>query len=104
MSDLNVGDKIKLHEFKQRFTVWAASENFAILTKPFNLKKTYTYTILDFRKNLRNRDNQVFGFWEDYDNKEGAAIALDALEKGELEISHRGPVKIDIERVDRCLT
>jgi hypothetical protein len=96
---LKRGDKVKLNQFKQRFTVQAASENFAILTKPFNLKKTYSYTILDFRKNLRNRDNQVFGFWEDYDNKEGATIALDALEKGEIEISHKGPLPIDIEKI-----
>lgn len=98
MKNLEVGDRIKFKEEKQRYRVRARNGRFVICTKPFNPKKTVIYTILDFKKGLRNRDNMVFS--DGYETDEQCRDALVRLGAGEMEISHRGPVPIDIERVD----
>lgn len=42
------GDKFKADRERNRYTVMAADERFAILIKPFAAKHTYVYTIADF--------------------------------------------------------
>jgi hypothetical protein len=106
---IEIGSKIKFTNEKQRFTVIGSSENFTVCTKPLNQikrvrggfehKKTYIYTIIDWRQKKRNRDNLIFGSFNSYNTKSGAKKNIDALEKGEMELSHRGIVELDIQEI-----
>ncbi len=96
---MKVGDKIKFVGEKQRFTVQALNERFVICTKPFNLKKTVFYSIIDLKENVRGRDNLVFGFWDGYESKQSCELALEELKKGEMEVSRRNRVPLKIEKI-----
>jgi len=79
---------------KQRYKVQAFSKRFIILTKPFNARKTYLYSIVDLERKVRGRDNLVFGFIHGYNNKAGASKAIKWLEAKEteqasMEVSYR---------------
>lgn len=94
IKSLKVGDKVKFCREKQRYTVRAISDNFIILTKPYNLKKTVIYTIIDIKRNVRGADNLIFcnGYETDEDVKE----AMEMLENGKMEVSYRNYVTLDI--------
>ena len=55
------GDKFKADGERLRYTVIAADDRFAIMTKPFAPKKTYIYTITDLRRGIRGSCNMIFG-------------------------------------------
>lgn len=57
---LKIGDKIKFKNEKQRYTVKAKSERFLICTKPFNLRKTCLYSIIDLNRLIRGTNNLIF--------------------------------------------
>ena len=65
-----VGDKIRFKEEKQRYTVQACNDHFAVCTKPFNPKHTCLYTIIDFVNGVRGTENLAFcmGFEQLVDN------------------------------------
>lgn len=65
--------KVKFDAERQRYTVMAANERFAILTKPFNAQKTYLYTITDLKRGVRGPCNLIFGLPCDVDTLAGAA-------------------------------
>jgi hypothetical protein len=56
----NVGQKIYFKEEKKPYTVKACDSRYVVCTKPFNLKKTVFYTILDTFKNMRGTENLIF--------------------------------------------
>jgi hypothetical protein len=97
---IKIGDKIKFTEEKQRYTVQAMSKRFIICTKPMNAHKTVLYTILDFTLLIRNKDNLVFGIY-DYAKKADCESALESLISGEMGVSRRGCIDINIERIDK---
>jgi hypothetical protein len=70
-----------------------------ICTKPFNLRHTVLYTIIDFDSGVRGPDNLVFSFG--YESEEDIVDAMGCLESGDMEISVRYEVYLDIESVDR---
>lgn len=88
---LKVGDKFKFESEKQRYTVQAVNDRFAIMTKPLNVLKTYLYTITDRKRGVRGPCNLIFGvpYWMDLSTREGAAEALAWIERGEMEVSFR---------------
>lgn len=86
---MKIGDKIKFEGERQRMTIKAFNKRFIILTKPFNAKKTYLYSIVDLERKVRGRDNLIFGFPFGYDNEEGLKDAMEMLKKGEMEVSYR---------------
>ena len=94
-----LGDKIKFFSEKQPYTITACNKRYIIATKPFNLKKTYMYTIIDLEENVRGPDNMIFGPGHEYDCKVDASIALNELVQGLLGIS-RYRIELDIERID----
>lgn len=100
--DLQVGDKVYFSDQKRPFTVRACNDHFAICTKPLNIHKTCLYTIIDWKKGLRNRNNMVFNPY-DYMVQEDINKCLRDLTDPEhvCEISHRGAVKLDIVKVVR---
>jgi hypothetical protein len=91
---MKVGDKVKISGHKKPWTVKALSERYAILTTPFNPKRTVLYTIIDFKYRVRNRNNLVFNIY-DYKAQEDIDQCLKDLESGEVELSKRGLVKLE---------
>jgi hypothetical protein len=103
-----MNNKIKMVGEKQRYTIQARSNRYVILTKPFNARKTYLYSIVDLEQKIRGRDNLIFGFCfidkngeisQNYNCKEGAEEAIKMLEKGEMEVSHRHHKKLEKEEI-----
>ena len=74
---------------KQRYYVMARDDRFVIMTKPFNAKKTYTYTIADMDLGIRGPCDLIFGPPAELDTTEGAKVALQMLRAGEMGVSRR---------------
>lgn len=91
---LEVGRKVRFAAERQRYTVQASNNRFAILTKPFNARQTYLYTIVDLQRRCRGACNLIFGLPCDVNTPEGAAEALAWIERGEMEVSHRNFVPL----------
>lgn len=100
----NTGDKIYFKEEKRPYTIMACDERYLICTKPFNLKKTVLYTIVDLLEGIRGADN----YWKwggrfDYSTKEGCEQALKGLyadpfdiDSDSIEISHRNRCRLNL--------
>ncbi|MCT7371886.1 hypothetical protein [Mycolicibacterium llatzerense] len=56
------GMKIRFGEEKSAYTVQAIAGDgrYLVCTKPFNLRKTVLYTVVDLAKGIRGTDNRVF--------------------------------------------
>lgn len=95
---IQVGTKIWFSGEKKPYTVRCSSLRFVICTKPYNLKNTVLYTIIDTQQFIRGTENLIFcnGFESNDDCKE----ALARLESGELEVSHRNRVTLEIEKME----
>lgn len=94
----NVGDKIKFAEEKKPYTVIACDGRFLVCTKPFNLKHTVQYTIVDLLKRIRGADNYwTWGGHYDYSKKDECEQCIRDIYTGEVQISKRNviPLKID---------
>lgn len=91
------GQKIYFAFEKRPYTVKACNERFAVCTKPYNLKKTVFYTIIDLDRNVRGTENLIFCMG--YETDELCAEGLERLAKGESEVSHRNKVPIDILKI-----
>ncbi len=94
---INTGDRIYFPGEKKPYKVRASNNKFAICTKPFNLKNTVLYTIIDKKNNIRGTENLIFcmGFESDEDCIE----ALERLTTKETEISHRNFVELRINKI-----
>jgi len=97
---VGVGDRIKFRGERQRYTVQAASDRFAVCTKPFNLENTVLYTIIDFEQLVRGADDYILGKY-DYDEPDACVKALAELDAGEMKVSRRNNVALEIEEVSR---
>jgi len=93
------GEKIKCVGEKQRYTIQARDKRFIIMTKPFNARKTYLYSIVDLERGVRGCDNLIFGAFEPYNTKAGARKNLRALQNGDMEVSYRRYKKLEPEEV-----
>lgn len=89
--------KIKFLEEKQAYTIQSQNERYLICTKPFNLKKTVLYTIVDLKEEIRGTENLVFGMG--FETKEDCDEALYRLVNNESEISRRNRINLNIEWV-----
>ena len=94
--NLRVGDKIKFQHEKQKYTIKAKSDRYLICTKPFNLKKTCLYTIVDLERLVRGTNDRIFNPY-DYMIQEDIDECLNDLESGDIEVAHRNYVKLDVE-------
>lgn len=84
-----VGKRIRMTGERQSYLVQAANDRFAIMTKPFNARKTYLYTITDLERNVRGPCNLIFGLPCDVNSPERASEVLDMLSRKEMEVSYR---------------
>lgn len=94
---LTPGQKIRFEGERQRYTVRASNDRFAICTKPFNVKRTTLYTIIDFVRMVRGRENLIFGMG--FETDEQCRQALDRLVNEESEVSYRHSIPLDIVKV-----
>jgi len=94
--NLKVGNKIKFQTEKQRYTVRAKSDRFIICTKPFNARKAFLYTIVDFERLVRGPVNLIFGLVWDFNIPEELEECLRQLEAEEVEVSHRRCIVLDV--------
>lgn len=100
---MKISDKIKMEGERQRYTVQALDKRFMIITKPFNARKTYLYSIVDLERKVRGRDNLVFGFIHDYNTKLGSKEAIKWLNNGKMEISYRHYKKLEESELKQLL-
>jgi hypothetical protein len=89
------GDRVHFAGEKRPYTVRAANARWAICTKPFNLKRTTLYTIIDFERDVRGRENLIFGMG--FETDEDCRRALMRLVEGESEVSYRHCVSLDVK-------
>lgn len=92
-------DKIKFKGENRPYHVQACDSRYLICTKPFNLKKSVLYTIVDFKENIRGTENLVFCMG--FETRKLCKEALKRLQSGYSEISYRNRIRLDIERVWR---
>ena len=90
--------KIKFLEEKRPYTIQSQNDRYLICTKPFNLKKTVLYTIVDLAEEIRGTENLIFGMG--FETKEECDDALERLIIGESQISHRNRIKLNIEWIN----
>lgn len=93
--EFNKGDKIYFKGEKLPYVVKACDERWVICTKPFNLKHTVFYTILDLVENIRGTNNWIFNPY-DYKVQEDIEQCLLDLQNGEVEITRRNRVHLSI--------
>lgn len=91
---MKVGDKLRFAEEKQRYTVQAADERYAVCTKPFNPCRTVLYTIVDFQQQVRGTENLVFCMG--FETRKLCREALVRLRSGVSEVSYRNRVRLSI--------
>lgn len=102
-SKYKVGDKIYFQEEKKPYKIIARNDNYMVCTKPFNLKKTYLYTIVSIWEGIRGPDSLIFGPEYNYNDPIDAEKAIAKLEErdrlgGCFDISHRHRCKLNIWR------
>ena len=86
---MRVGDKIRMEGERQRYTIMARDSRYVIMTKPFNAKRTYQYSIADLSREVRGPCNLIFGPPAALNTTDGAAIGLDLLQRDEMGVSYR---------------
>lgn len=93
-SELKVGTRIKFSNDRSWFTVQARNDRFIICNA---VQKTNTWhTIIDLEKNIRGDDNMVLH--SGYSDREECEARLIEFASGDLEISHRNNVALEIAR------
>lgn len=112
---LQAGDKVALSDTKRKWTVRGVTRagRFVILTQPFNLKRTVLYTVIDFDRGVRGRDDMYgVGYETDEDiasalhqfqhTEDGSPQCADNSCFGSLDVSFRSGnhVRLDIESVN----
>lgn len=104
-SNLKPGDKVRTaKDGKAWWTVQASGNRYAILTRqaPFKPKGDYLYTIVDSEGAVRGPCNLIGNGWDvtQYPTPEiGWRLLHQKMTDGELEISHRRAVALDITEI-----
>lgn len=102
-SGIKVNDKVYFSSEKAPYTVKAFDGRYAICTKPYNFKKTVMYTIVDFKEDKRSTNNLVFNIY-DYKVQKDIDQCLKDLRSGEIQLSRRNSIGLDIRRVHRFIS
>lgn len=89
-----VGSRIWFNGEVNPYKVRARNSRYIICTKPFNPKRTVLYTIIDLQTDMRGPDNNVFCMG--YETDEQVEANMRELERGQLEVSRRRAVPLDV--------
>lgn len=97
-SNAKTGDKIYVYGEVKPYVVKVRDERYIIATKPYNLRRTVLYFIIDLLKGWRGPDDRAFCCG--YETPEDIKERLQELRNGEIEVSRRRSVKTSmVERV-----
>ncbi len=80
---------------KNPYRVRARDDRYIICTKPFNPQHTVLYFIVDLLERWRAPDNMIF--CNGYESDEDCQERLAELQSGEIELSRRRGIPLDIE-------
>lgn len=81
------------------YTIRSCNERYLVCTKPYNFKKnTVIYTMVDLWEGVRGRDGYVFSPY-DYFSQEDCDNYLKDLTEGDVSISRRGQVNLEIKKL-----
>jgi hypothetical protein len=99
--EIKVGSRLYFITDKRPFVVKAMNDRFIIATKPFNVRKTCLYTILDMKMGIRGPNNLVFNMY-DYTKQPDIEDCLNDLSDPDevTEVSRRRSVSIDILKIE----
>lgn len=86
---IEVGMKLKFDGEVQRYQVMAFDERYIIAVKPFNVRNSYLYTIIDLFEGIRGPCDLIFGPEYPFDTREGALLNLEMLKQGKQSVSRR---------------
>lgn len=92
---VNVGDRVYVPYEKKPYRVRCRDDRYIICTKPFNPRHTVTYFIVDLFEKWRAPDNMIF--CSGYETDEDCSERLNELENGEIELSRRRGIRLDID-------
>lgn len=92
---VEVGDKVYIPNHKRPFRVKARDDRYIICTKPFNAQHTVIYFIIDLVDKWRAPDNLIFCLG--YETDEQCLERLEQLQNGEIELSRRRGIALDID-------
>lgn len=92
---VEVGDKVYIPSHKRPFRVKARDDRYIICTKPFNAQHTVIYFIVDLVDKWRAPDNLIFCLG--YETEEDCKERLRQLQKGEIGLSWRRGIPLDID-------
>lgn len=100
---LRVDNRVKFAEEAQRYTVQAAGKRYAVLTKPFNARKTTIYTVVDVEEGVRGTENLIFTSGaETREQCEEMLARLEGLDPDMdfvTEVSHRNRIPLRVQEV-----
>jgi hypothetical protein len=92
---LNSGaNKIWFQGEKKSYKIMAFDNRYIICQKPFNPRRTFQYSIVDLEREIRGADNYRCKF--EYDDPKECQEALKELHSGDLEISYRNRVDLEV--------
>lgn len=96
---LALGDRMQFDGERMRYTVRAVSPDgrWAICVRPFPLRDTVLYTIVDFDSGVRGPDDMVFSYG--YETAEDIAENMARLVAGDMEVSYRRDKRLNITQV-----
>ena len=97
ITNLPVGGKVKFHNEVKPYRVAARNERYIICKKPFNLRKTYFYTIVDLQEGIRGACNLIFG--ANFETEQDCNERILELVNGEMEVSYRNRVDLHVDWV-----
>ena len=94
LAGAKVGDKVKFAEEATTYTIQARTDRFLVCTRPFNPKRTVIYAIVDIKRQVRGPDNMVFS--NGYESRVDCESRLAELENGEIEVSWRKSIRLEV--------
>ena len=94
---LKIGSRVWFYEEVKPYKVRAFNSRYIILTKPFNLKGTVFYTIIDTHKNIRSSDDRLF--CSGYESDEQCADRMNEINSGIINLSRRNSIPCKITKI-----
>jgi hypothetical protein len=91
---IKVNDKVYFSDEPSiGYWVKACNDRYAILTRPYNPRRTVIYTIWDMKENIRSTNDYVFNPY-DYNKQEDIDLSLTELMEGKYKLSTRHQVNV----------
>lgn len=99
--DVRIGDRVKFVEEPQRYTVQARGERYLVCTRPFALRKTVFYTVVDLVEQVRGTENLVLCLGaETRQDCEEMLARLEGRDGPRTEVSHRNRIPLRVDALE----